>query len=131
MSTSIDWYNDDHTILIYHIEGKWTLQDYIAIFDQLIAMTDSVTGIVDIIGDFQKAHSPSGNVLSGASKVNRGQHPRTGWVVLVGINTYLDTLLKIVQRVYSHGFKNILTASSIEEAHQLILSKQQERNSKL
>src|SRR5262245_34516352 len=108
MATRIDWYNDEHSIVIYHIEGKWTLHDFMEIFDQINAMIDSASGIVDVIAVFAKANSPSGNLLSGASKVSRGQHPRIGWIVLVGINSYLETILKIAQRVYPQGFKNNL-----------------------
>ncbi|HEX2905228.1 MAG TPA: hypothetical protein VHO69_00100 [Phototrophicaceae bacterium] len=128
MPVTIEWDNDDKTIVRMEMIGNWTWDEAYAGADQGYAMLDAVPYEVGTIIDFSKgAHLPS-NAISHARAMIKRRHPRTGLTVFVGTNAVFRSLWNIFSQVYTlfaHK-QNSVFAANLAEAR-AILHKQYSR----
>jgi hypothetical protein len=127
MAIRLDWLNEDHTILAYYVEGAWGANDLYDLLAQIHAMTEESTGIVDVIGVYQNAAIPSGDLLK-AGEPPIQKHPRTGVFVMVGMNRFIQPpLMDTFRKLYAQGYRESSTATSLDGAKGMIARRQKDR----
>ncbi len=127
MAIRVDWYNEDHSILIYHVEGAWGANDLYDLLAQIHAMTEETSGIVDVIGVYLNAAIPSGELLK-ADAAPTQKHTRTGVFVMVGMNRFIQQpVMDTFRKLYAQGYRESASATSVEGAKGMISRRQKER----
>jgi hypothetical protein len=127
MPIRIDWYNDERSIAIYYVEGAWGANDLYNLLSQISTMTDETGGIIDVIGVYQNAAIPSGDLLKAAEPMPQ-KHARTGVFVMVGMNRFIQQpVMDTFRKLYALGYRESLTATSVDGAKGLIARRQRER----
>lgn len=127
----VGWYNDDKTIIIYHVEDDWSAADFFALAVQIDRMIDMVEHVVDIIGVYHRAYIPSGDFIFDAGGVPfRKKHPRRGREFFVGMNYFLNNLASTLHRTYPGMYADLALAPTTDEARKQIAQLQQKRKPK-
>ncbi|MFN8372164.1 MAG: hypothetical protein U0694_04720 [Anaerolineae bacterium] len=127
MAIRVEWYNDERSILIYHVEGAWGAADVYDLLAQISALTEDSTGIVDVIGVYQNAAIPSGDLLKPGETPTQ-KHPRTGIFVMVGMNRFIQQpVTETFRKLYAQGYRETATASTVDGAKGMIARRQKER----
>ncbi|NWF69886.1 MAG: hypothetical protein HXY40_12445 [Chloroflexi bacterium] len=126
MAIRIDWASDDKHILICHIDGQWGAAEFTQMLEQIHALTAEVEGMVDAICVFTNAAIPSGDLLP-PDQPAPVKHTRTGCFVLVGLNRFMTPVTDAFRKLYAQGYRDYVTAATIEGAKGVIARRQKER----
>ena len=127
MAIRVDWYNEDHSILIYYVEGAWGARDLYDMLTQINAMTEETSGIVDVIGVYTNAAIPAGELFK-ADETPTQKHVRTGLFVMVGMNRFIQQpVMDTFRKLYAQGYRESASATSIEGAKGMIARRQKDR----
>lgn len=101
MPVTVEWDNDDKTIVRMEMVGTWTWEEAYAGSERGYALLDSVGYEVGVIIDFSRGISLPPNAITHARGMIKRRHPRTGLTVFVGANTAFSSLWNIFSRVYT------------------------------
>jgi hypothetical protein len=113
--------------VIYHVEGAWGANDFYNLLNQIHSLTEETTGIVDVIGVYQNAAIPAGDLLKPNEPVPQ-KHPRTGVFVMVGMNRFIQQpVMDTFRKMYAQGYRESATATGLDGAKGLIARRQRER----
>lgn len=127
----IEWYDEDKTIILYHVEEDWSVADFFALSAQIDGMIDRVDQVVDIIGVYHRAHIPSGDFIMDAGGVPfRRKHSRRGREYFVGMNYFLNNMAATLHKTYPGMYDDLALAPTLDEAHQQILALRKRRKPK-
>lgn len=119
MPLTVDWYDEQQTILQYDVYGFWTWEDVVKAFQRRSELIDELNRpdvIVDVIVDLQDLeHIPHHAVsrLGGIIKAN--YRPQIGISVIVTPNRLLWTMVSILRATFPQT-KNYCSTHSIHEA---------------
>ena len=126
----VRWYDDERSIILYRIEGDWSVVDFFALSGRIDRMIDTVDHMVDVIGVYHRANMPTGDFLRDAGEPPaRTRHRRRGKEIFVGMNYFLNAMAVTLQKTYP-GIYDLALAPTIEEAHRRILDLRQKRSQK-
>jgi hypothetical protein len=118
MRVEISWYNVEQTILHWRFEKGWGWEDYYEALHQSEDMMDvCAASQIDVIADMRGANLLPGDVLSHFRRFAHF-HPKTGNVVVVGGNMFMETVLGVFARFQPTQAQRIHLAPSIEIAEQ-------------
>jgi hypothetical protein len=120
MPIRADWDNEAHTIIRYHVQGPWELEEYGKANFHTWSMIESVRHPVSVIVDFTDAHGFPRNLLSFASTTNSQIHPRQHLIVGVRISPYLQTIVRLAVRVFPKLGHNLFFTQTLAEAYEII-----------
>lgn len=127
----VGWYDDNKTIILYHVEDDWTVADFFALAVQLDRMIDMVDHVVDIIGVYHRAHIPSGDFIMDAGGVPfRKKHSRRGREFFVGMNYFLNNMATTLHNTYPTMYDDLALAPTVDEAHKQIIALRTKRKPK-
>jgi hypothetical protein len=128
MSITVQWDNNDKTVIRYDFTGYWTWTEFRQRAQEAFAMTRSVEYRVDTISNFLPGtHIPRDafihfqRIMTEAPK-NRGVN------VIVGASPFIRTLVTIFSRFYAQLGKRLILSDSLEAARH-ILDKQRGQSS--
>lgn len=129
MAYDFHWYDDEHTIVRFHIHGDVAWSQYHQAVDRIIKELKSTTHRIDAIFDGTDGDMPSGSPLphikSSAQRLIA--YPNMGVIVVVGTNKWLKFLEPIVSMVYKiYGIDMRITGgftTSVADAVELIAKK--------
>lgn len=128
----VGWYDDEKTIILYHVEDAWTVADFFALVVQIERMIDVVDHVVDIIGVYHRASIPSGDFIADAGGVPfRKKHPRRGREFFVGMNYFLNNMATTLHKTYPTMYDDLVLASTIDEAHEQIIALRKKRKPRI
>lgn len=129
MGISIEWYDDDKTIILQTYDGNWTWNEFKEILVvQVPAMMGEVSHPVSIFADFTKSDVPSmAGAMSNAKNVLDTFPDNWGFLFIIGGNSIINLLANTDSNLFrnSSGGK-IRTAKTIDEAYQLVNSGESE-----
>lgn len=126
----VAWYDDEKTMIIYHIEEDWSVADFFALSVQIDRMIDLVDHMVDVIGVYHRARIPSGDFIADAGNVPfRKRHSRRGKEFFVGMNYFLNNMATTLHKTYP-GAYDLVLVPTIDEARSRIIALQEKRKSK-
>ncbi|MBI5666843.1 MAG: hypothetical protein HZC41_02455 [Chloroflexi bacterium] len=122
MSVTIEWDNDNHTIVRMEMVGSWTWDEAYAGAERGYTMLESVGYEVGVIMDFSRSAGLPPGALANARRMIQRRHPRTGLTVFVGANTLFISLWNVFAKVYTlfAQKQNSVFAPTVEEARRML-----------
>lgn len=120
MPVTVEWFNDEHTMIRYEFIGRWSWEELHDAIEQVQAMIGGVSHRVDILIDLsQNQGIPSGaltQMRGGTLRANRNW----GMGVFIGTGTFIRALLNTFTRVYPKMGERYATADTLDDALRLI-----------
>ena len=116
------WDNDAKTILRFDFIGKWDWTQYSEALHTAIEMLATVPHMVDVIPNFAESGPLPANTLSHFARSSRESTIETGHTVVVTNAKFVEFLINSFSKLYGRPGKKTLSASSLEEARQLLAS---------
>jgi hypothetical protein len=122
MGISVDWDNNEKTIILWTFSDPWTWEDFRVGFDRSYLLMRSVHHTVHILADARTVTKvPSGNILSNIRMLITRYPANLGLHVAVSENVMIRALGEMVGRLVpkstGHG---IHTVPTLDEAYQLL-----------
>jgi hypothetical protein len=122
MTVSIQWDNNEHTVLRYDFLGRWTWAEYHQALRTAFEMMASVSYEVDIIADFTQSSGLPSNAISGFAPSTKSFAPNAGHAVVVIKARFFEMLLNSFSKVYSWNGKITKASRTVEEARTILAS---------
>jgi hypothetical protein len=116
MSITVNWDNDDKTVIRYDFAGQWDWADFRAATVEAFALTRSVTHRVDSISNFQPGSNLPSDALFQFSRIMKVAPPNRGTTVIVGGTMFINNLVSIFSKIYKPLGARLLIASTLDEA---------------
>src|SRR5436309_487731 len=104
MSITVDWANEDKSVVTLKFVGQWTWDDLSAALGKVADLTQSVTQRVDLIVDTRDGVQlkDQGGLMHLRQVVGDRRRPANGGLtVVVGSNLYFQRLMQALLKVYS------------------------------
>ncbi len=121
MPITVNWFNEEKTILRYYFEGDWTWADMDAAIARANALLASVDHRVDVLIDIRASQwMPSDGALSYLRRATLNAADNWGMGVFVGLSPLMQATLGIFARVYRTLGARYAAASSVAEAVSII-----------
>lgn len=122
MPVTAAWDNADKTCILMTYIGAWTWDEIYQVTDEIKLLMEEVRHKVDIIQDWSRSTSIPPNGLSHAKNLIDKRHPRTGTIVLVGVNSVFMALWNVLGKLYGFIIRKypFYFAHSIEEAREIL-----------
>jgi hypothetical protein len=120
MPITAQWDNQERTIIRYHAQGAWELDEYSRANFHTWSMIDSVSHPVHVIVDFTHASGFPKNLLSFASTTNSQIHSRQNLIIGVKVSPYLQTVVKLAVRVFPRLGHNLFFTQTLAQAYEII-----------
>jgi len=131
MGISVQWDNDEKTIIQYVLDGRWTWNDLYSALDKVKEMSGSVDHRVDAIINFSKADLiPSGSIFSfngkkHAQKLAAKANEARGLIVITGANGFIRSIYDMFRVFDKNVSSGVYFADSVKQARTLLLERQQ------
>ncbi len=122
MSITVQWDNDEKTVIRYDVSDNWTWDEFRQAVEQIHAMIDTVSHTVDAIANLENGNFlPSGSLWQARNVASRS-HPRAGMTVIVKGSYMMQSLYGLFRSLYGKmGFYvNIHFAPTLEAARALL-----------
>lgn len=117
MGIDIQWYDDQHKIVLIRFDEHWTWQDFYALDPRSQGFLNSVQHEICYIVDLSQTRKlPQGVSLRDVRQVLEFRHPLSDWVILVGISPYLRAILSAVLSAMSDLDTTFIYARHLDEA---------------
>ena len=116
MSITVNWDNDDKTVIRYDFADKWDWADFRAATVEAFALTRSVPHRVDSISNFHLGANLPPDALFQFSRIMKVAPSNRGTTVIVGGTTFINNLVSIFSKIYKPLGKRLLIASTLDEA---------------
>ena len=131
MAIKVEWFDEEHTILRWVFEERWTWNDYATAQHESNVILESVEHTVDVIGDLDNGAGLPLNALTVYRGFVHDTAENVGMIVLVGASTFVKTMVNMFLTFFPKRVPgtDFTFANTVEEAHTLILARQQERQS--
>lgn len=118
---SVQWYDDEKTIIVVTFDAEWTWKDVHDVNTNATVLYESVDYIVDILADVRNSHLVTTGILSYAQNLlTMPWHPHAGNVVVVGASRSVRTLFEAAALVARKSLERITFAQSMDEARDII-----------
>lgn len=117
---TLDWDNEEKTILRYTFQGNWNWDDYLQWLSVGRNMMKSVKHEVCIINDMRLMKQLPANFVNTASGIIISRPSNTGLVVFLTTNTFFQVTYRILGRILEEIPTQYILASTEEEAYKKI-----------
>lgn len=127
MGIKYQWYDSQQTVILLIPQRDWTWDDYLAIQPALFTMIDSTDDMVHYLMDLQYSRSLPLGALNKLPAIFSQKHPRRGKTIVVGANSAIRNLWKLLQNVIPQSREpRYYFLEKMEEAEKLLKSWQSE-----
>ncbi len=120
MSVSASWDNEDHTIIRYDFDMKWTWDEFNTAASDAFAMTRNADYIVDTISNFKPGAALPANALFQFRRAMANAPKNRGVNVIVGSSTFIKSMVATFSRFNKQLGEKLVVADTLEEARALI-----------
>ncbi|MBC8100882.1 MAG: hypothetical protein H7Y11_15690 [Armatimonadetes bacterium] len=121
MAVEVRWYDPEQTIILWKLIGRWTWEEFYPVYDQAIALRQSVSHRTDSITDFtHTSHLPPHIITHSKAIAQRRIKYDMGMNVFITYNTLLVRMFKISLTVYPFIGRNYRIVNTEAEALALI-----------
>ncbi len=122
MPIQVEWKNETQTTITFVLSGRWTLEEFYTANQRANQMVEQVFHTVHIILDVQDSKTMPDGFMNAISNVSRKAPANMGILVMVGINSFARTFIKIYRKVYPRkpGERVIQYAGNEDEAQAII-----------
>ena len=129
MRISVEWDNDQHTILRWVFAARWAWEDYSAAQQQANQLLETIDHAVDVIGDLRNSSSLPANALTAYRGFVDSTAKNVDLIVLVGASRFVKALVSVFLQVMPGKIPgtHIVFADTMERAYTLIAEHQAKR----
>ena len=120
MAVSVQWFDEEKTLLKYEFIGIWTWEEFYPVLDEAHAMANSVAHRVDAICDFRSTTSLPENALANLKKITEKAPPNSGLSVFVTTSRFLTLMYDTAVKFYPKTKQFFVVAPTMDEAHACI-----------
>jgi hypothetical protein len=122
MSITVQWDNQEHTLLRWDFVEPWDWDDFLAAQKASNDLISSVPHTVHIIGDVSRSHHLPTGAIARFRTYKRDDPPNAGRVVIVGASTYIRTIVETFRGMFPKTGGNFTFANSLDEARSQLTS---------
>lgn len=127
MAITTSWADDNQTIIVLEFKAPWTWNEYYQALDDTWRMFEQVAYTVDMVFDFTRGSRLPPGAFGHLRRSTARQHPRTGIVVVVGINAFFEVIGIVMNRLFPEKARKVRAANDRETAYQIIADVRQTR----
>lgn len=125
MPVSVDWYDKNESILIYHFEGTWKLNEFHEAINTAEKLLKEHTGRLDVISDLTSTKgydkSVRGSEIQAAMNRSFKILPdELGYAIVVGAALGVKIMIDLLAKVYGPMKKHVRTSNTVEDALEMI-----------
>jgi hypothetical protein len=120
MGIQAGWHDEGQTIILNTYDGEPTLADFYRATDESYALMSSQSHTVHEIIDLRNVKRLPPNLLSGFRYAAGKTPSNQGVVVIIGLGTFMETLVRAASRIYPAATRSNYVAGSMEEAERII-----------
>lgn len=127
MIISVTWYDEKQRIAYVHFTPGWTWDDFWTMNQSFNELASTVVYPIYLVVDMTGAGMPSQFVpeLSKIASTSEERPTNLQFTVVVGVGVMLETVTNIFSRLYKRATAHVRFVSTLNEALQLIESRQQ------
>jgi len=130
MPLTVEWYDEQKTILLYDIYGSWTWEDVVRAFNRRSALIEELNRpavVVDVLVDLSQVDQVPRHAVSRLGGIIKANHrPEIGISVVITPNRLIWTMVSILRATFPQA-KNYCASHSIPEALVIIDDARQKR----
>ncbi|MDX1991195.1 MAG: hypothetical protein SF029_02320 [bacterium] len=116
MSITVDWDNNEKTIIRQTYVGKWTWDEFYASCEEFALLAQTVPHTVHMLIDMRHAGPLPGGALSHIGALNR-LPPNMGRIVAVGVGSFVMRMFNVAAAVRPAVKERILIVATLDEAY--------------
>jgi len=118
MSIQVSWDDDEQSAILYHFEGRWTLDEFYEAVTRGNALMDSVKHRVNTIFDVSKSASLPSGFLPAIRSIGGKPHANMGQMAVVGANAFIVSFINVFSKIFPSGGpkRRSMMVSSLAEA---------------
>jgi len=120
MPITMEWGNDEQTIILAMIDWPWTWDELSAAWNTGVEMMSSVPHDVHTIVLAKTARFPIGNILSNLTAITKNVPVNIGFAIMVTENRFQQTINNIFFSLSPRLGKKGRVVSSLDKAFALI-----------
>ncbi|MBI5668525.1 MAG: hypothetical protein HZC41_11015 [Chloroflexi bacterium] len=125
MPITLDWDNDDKTILLERFISPWTIEEYYRLIDDEAALMAQVSHPVHLILDGSQSPLAPRQMFTGIQYALKRLPPNQGLIVFVRANRLLQLFIEVARQMSPQIAQATCYARSVEEARRLIAERTQ------
>jgi hypothetical protein len=111
------WDDDEHTILRQTVTGKWTQEEYQAMYEEMLVLYRSVPHDIDLIIDVSQNQTNPLGMLYSMNSNDRKVEPNHRSVTLVGSNTIIRVVANVAMKIAPNMSRGLYFADTLDEAY--------------
>ena len=122
MGIQVSWFNDEKTILIHHITGRWTIAELRSAATEAWDMMRSVPHTVDVLMDVSTGNTLPSNFIVHGKHIASSRPKNAGTIVIIGGTAFMKALYRIYQKTYGklHPDFTVYFADDVVTATEII-----------
>jgi hypothetical protein len=120
MAISLQWENEEKTIIHWTFDGPWTWADFETAQAEFHAMLRTVEHLVDVLADMRHAPALPRDTFANFKRMERKVVPNRDRVVLVTESMFIRGMARTFNQVFRNRPTQFLFADTIEGAHALL-----------
>jgi hypothetical protein len=126
MGIELFWDDDDQSVLLCEISGRWTWVEMFATLRTIKKITDKVDYEISAIIHVRSSTTfPGGSLLTSANMENARKMLKmgeggTGPMVVVGANALVRTVCEAIAKLEKQATSNVRFADSVEQARVIL-----------
>jgi hypothetical protein len=120
VAITIHWANDDHSVILYHIESPWTWEDTDRAKDQLVEMIESVDHPVDCVFDVSGIGGLPRNTLQVVAEHYSFIPQNVGIYVVVGAPSSVRAVMDVLRIMRPSIFSRYKLVKNFDDAYRLL-----------
>lgn len=124
---TVEWGNTDHDLVVWKFTTPWTFEEFSRAQQVMYDMVAETNGKVDAIFLTSTEQQIPQGAISYLRKVIFKYHPQLNYVIVVGAQTYLLSLLHSLSEMIPGLHHHLMQARSLHEALHLIEKLREQR----
>jgi len=120
MPTTINWYDDEKTILHEKLIGNFTLDEWKKLVDEETEMCATQSHTVHVLMDFSDVGRLPANPIGGLKYAESKLAPNLGKVVLIKPGAFINVIVGMTKKLNINVGSDIDTAHTVEAAIAMI-----------
>jgi hypothetical protein len=119
MCISVNWDNDDNSIIRYKFQPGWTWKMLDDAMKRSTMMVDG-TRPVDLIFDLSETRTMPDGVMLHLRRALAGAPRNTGFIVVASTNPAIETAFSVLTQVHKSMSDRLLTVSTLDAARAVL-----------
>jgi hypothetical protein len=121
MPIYIQWYDPAQTIICFTVDGTWTWDEFYQARAEANALIDAASREnVHCLVDMHRGSTLPRNAITHFSKLSSSTNRKMGHIVLIGTNTFIQTIFRMMDKIRTQNMTRVHLASTFDEALDLL-----------